>query len=63
MRTSDKVDVLLDHFEFSEIMEWCTIDQEEVLTTMIDNGWIELPPFLEIPEEDDEEAIERETSA
>lgn len=43
----EQVEVLLSHFSFSEIMEWCTVDQYETLTFMLKNGWIELPPFLE----------------
>lgn len=54
-RLDEQVELLLSHFSFSEVMEWCTVDQYETLYFMIENGWIELPPFLEAPTENEDE--------
>ncbi len=53
----DKVEILLDTLDLEEIFEVLEITPYEVLTHLLENGLVSLPPFLE-EYEDDEVSIE-----
>jgi hypothetical protein len=40
-------EAMLSHFTLGEIMDYCTLDEYEILKFLLENEWIELPPFLE----------------
>lgn len=46
-----KITEILSLFEISEILEMCDITEEETLEILVKGGHIELPPFIEGPDE------------
>lgn len=56
--TNDHIQFALDLFTLEELLEMCNIDPLEVLTILVDEGYIEFPPFLKQIQEEDESTDE-----